>query len=75
MSAIADDLGETIYSNVLHYIDNVSNVDVCKVRALRSMLSMVGTNYKVIDKIRFYPIEIQSIIDILSINKKYLLNN
>lgn len=75
LSAIADGLGEDIYSNVLNYIDNVSNVDVCKVRSLRSMMLAIGAKYLVVDKIQFYPIEVQSLIDILSINKKYLLNN
>ena len=34
LSAISEDYAETIYENVLNYIDNVSNVDLCKVKAL-----------------------------------------
>lgn len=75
LSAASQSLGEEVYSNVLHYIDNVSNVDVCKVKSLMSMMKIVGIDYLVLDKISHYPIEIQKLIDILSINKRYLLDN
>ena len=75
LSAISQNLGQELYSNVIHYIDNVSNVDVCRIKSLRSMLQLVGVNYLMLDKIQFYPLEIQHLIDIFSINKKYLLNN
>ena len=64
-----------MYENVRDYIDNVSNVDTCKVRALKSMMRIVGSEYNVLDKIGYYPIEIQNLIDILSIRKKQLLSN
>ena len=31
LSAVAEQLGSTFYSNTLNFIDNVSNVDTCKV--------------------------------------------
>lgn len=34
ISAVGDDVANTIYENVLNYIDNISNVDLCKVKAL-----------------------------------------
>ena len=64
-----------MYENVRDYIDNVSNVDTCKVRALKSMMRMVGSDYNILDRIGFYPLEIQNLIDILSISKKKLLDN
>lgn len=75
LSAISDKLGEAMFENVRDYIDNVSNVDVCKTRALRSMMKLIDVNYQIIDKVEYYPIEVQKLIDILSINKKNLLNN
>ena len=36
---------------------------------------MVNVDYSVLDKIGYYPIEIQNLMDILSISKKYLLSN
>lgn len=39
------------------------------------MMQMVDVNYIVLDKIGYYPIEIQSLIDLMSINTKYLLDN
>jgi len=61
--------------NVRDYIDNVTDVDVCKVKALASMMKIVGLQYSMLDKIGAYPIEVKSLIDILSIKKKYLLDN
>lgn len=75
LSAVGTDLGQVFYENVLNYVDNVSNVDLCRVKALMSMMRMLDIDYQVIEKINYYPIEIQSLIDILSINKKYLFNN
>lgn len=31
LSAIGDDLGDTVYENVVNYIDFASNVDTCKI--------------------------------------------
>ena len=39
------------------------------------MMKILGSDYNVLDKIGYYPIEIQNLIDILSISKKHLLNN
>ena len=75
LSAVSQDLGQALYENVRDYIDNVSNVDTCKVHALKSMMHIVGSEYNVLDKIGYYPIEIQNLIDILSISKKHLLSN
>lgn len=74
LSAIAQDTGETIYQNVLNYIDLASNIDLCKVSALRSMISEHGVKYQILDKLKNMPIELENMIDVLSINKKYLLN-
>ena len=75
LSAVSQNLGQTLFLNVKNYIDNVSNVDTCKVQALKSMMNMLGINYDVLNKIGYYPIEIQDLINLLSISKKYLLSN
>ena len=74
LSCIGNHVGNVVYSNVLGYIDNVCNVDLCKVKALKSILSSFGLKYSVVDSIDTIPLEIQNIIDIMSINKKYLLS-
>ena len=38
LSAIGQEYSDTIYENVVNYLDNVGNVDLCKVKALQSML-------------------------------------
>jgi len=75
LSAVANDVGQSLFTNVRDYIDNVTDVDVCKVTALRSMMHMVGLDYQLINKLGSYPVEVQSLVDLLSINKKYLLEN
>ncbi len=75
LSAIGDDLGEIIYANVVDYVDYVSNVDLCKVKSLRSMMKNLGFNYTIFDNMDEMPIEIINLMDVLSINKKYLLNS
>lgn len=34
LSAIGDQLGSRIYDEILNYIDNIGNVDICKIQAL-----------------------------------------
>ena len=42
LSGVTDEVGEILYENVLNYIDNVGNVDLCNIKALQSMLQIVG---------------------------------
>lgn len=58
LSAVSEELGQSLFSNVRHYIDNVSNIDTCKVKALKSMMKMASVNYMMLDKLSFYPVEI-----------------
>jgi hypothetical protein len=75
LSAIGEDYAETIYENILNYIDNVSNVDLCKIKALQSMLKIVGLEYDILDSFSTIPVEIANLMDILSINRSYLLHS
>lgn len=72
LSAVAEQLGETFYSNTLNFIDNVCNIDLCKVAQLQSMISALGVNYSVFNDIKFMPLEIKKLIDVLSIKREYL---
>jgi hypothetical protein len=69
------EVSETIYENILHYIENVSNVDTCKISSLKSMIKCIGLEYTIFDKVETIPLEIQKIMDILTINKRYLFKN
>ncbi len=71
LSAVGQDIGEVLYSNVLNYIDNVSNIDLCKITALRSMMKAYGIKYTIFDNFNTVPKKIQDIIDVMSINKRY----
>lgn len=74
LSAVGTLVGETLYSNVLNYIDVVSNIDLCKTKSLQSMVSLLGSRYSIFESLETMPLEIVNIIDVLSINKKYLLD-
>lgn len=75
ISALGNDYAEVIYSNVIDYIDNVSNVDLCKIKALKSMIAVLGVDYQIVTDMASMPVEILNLMDILSINKHYLLDN
>lgn len=75
ISAIGENLGEVVYSNIRNYIDFVSNVETCKVRSLRSMMKMLGFDYTVFDDIDRMPIEIVNLMNVMSISKNRLLDN
>jgi hypothetical protein len=73
ISAISDETGKVLYENIKNYIDYVTNVDLCKIEALRSMIKLYGLEYKIFDRFDIFPNEILDLINIFSINKKYIL--
>ena len=75
ISAVADDIGNTIYTNIQNYIDMVSNVDLCRISGLKSMIKFEGVDYNLFDTIDFLPTEILQTMDIMSIDRKLLLSN
>ncbi len=75
LSAIGEDLGEKIYSDILRYIEKVSDVDTCKLTSLRSMMKMIDMQYDVLDNVEFYPLEIRNLVDVLSISRGKLFDN
>ena len=73
LSAIGQEFGERLYSDVIHYVDNVVNVDTCKIKALKSMMYFLGIEYKVISNLDLFPVELLDLMDVLSLNPKFLL--
>jgi hypothetical protein len=71
LSAIGDIVGDTVYQNVLNYIDNVSNIDTCGIKALRSIAKTIGVKYAILDQIQTSPQEIIDLIDIFSVNRRF----
>lgn len=64
-----------MYDNVKRYVSYIADVDVCKVSSLKSMLKLFGFNYTIFDKFASIPQEIVQLIDILSINKRFLVKD
>lgn len=75
LSSASGDIGQTVYDNVKRYVSYIADVDVCKVSSLKSMLKLFGFNYTIFDKFASIPQEIVQLIDILSINKKFLVKD
>lgn len=75
LSAIGDEIGKTVYENVVNYVDFVSNVDICKIQSLRSMMKNFGFDYTMFDDIEKVPVEIYDLMNIFSVNPKYLFDN
>jgi hypothetical protein len=75
LACIGNHIGSIVYSNVLNYIDNICNIDLCNIKALKSILQSFGLKYSIIDNLDIIPDEILNVINVLSINKKYLLNS
>ena len=58
----------------MHFIDNVSNVELCKTRDLASLASMTGIKYTVFQNISLFPQDIIKLLDVLSMKREHLLN-
>ena len=72
MNEIGDEISETIYDNIVNYIDNVGNIDTCKVRALFSMSEVLGiVNNGLKNLIDHLPDEVLHLVDLFSINKAF----
>lgn len=71
LSAIGDIVGDTVYQNVLNYIDNVSNIDTCGIKALRSIAKTIGVKYAILDQFQECPQEVMDLIDIFSVNRRF----
>lgn len=75
LSAVGNEIGSVMYDNVVNYIDNIAHIDTCKVSSLRSMIKMLGFDYAMFDSMQFLPLELRNLIDLMSIDKRYVSDN
>lgn len=75
ISALGNDMAQTVYSNVRNYIDFVSNIETCKIQALDSHMKNIGLEYGGFKNIDFLPPEILQAMNVFSIDRKYLFNS
>lgn len=75
ISAIGEDVTKEIYTEILNYIDNISDVDFCKIQALASISKLLGIDYEIFQNIDKIPINILKIMDIMSINPIYMVSS
>lgn len=74
LSAIGEDVGGQFQEHILNYIDNISNIELCKVQSLESICNLLGVNYSVFNTIKSFPLDVKQYIDVLSIKREYLAN-
>ena len=58
----------------MNFIDNVSNVELCKTHDLASLASMTGIKYTVFQNISLFPQDVIKLLDVLSMKREHLLN-
>lgn len=75
LSAVTDDVGETLYQNVLNYIQNVSDIDTCGLKPLQSMAQIMGAKYNIFDGIDDLPLEIANLVDVFSMRRECLTSS
>lgn len=74
LSAIADDVGGTLYQNILNYIQNVSDIDTCSIKALQSLIQILGTKYSVLNCIDDIPLELRNQLEVFSMRRECLVD-
>lgn len=72
LSATASYVGETVNTEILNYVDNICNVELCKIRQLQSLATYFGINYSIFQNIQLFPRELLQLMDVLSIKREYL---
>lgn len=73
LSAIGQELGSQFNERIVNFIDNVSNVELCKTHNLDSLANMTGIKYTVFQNISLFPQDIIKLLDVLSMKREYLL--
>ena len=75
LSAVGEEIGSVIYENVLNYVNNVANINTCRLRALTSIAKVLGvTEFAVLNQLDTIPEDVLKMMDVFSINRSYLLN-
>ena len=71
---VIDDIGKEVYDKIANYVDNISNIDLCNIKALNSICKYTKYNNTALLSYN-YPTEIEDLINIFSINKNLLINS
>ena len=72
LSATASYVGEAVNNEILNYVDNICNVELCKIHQLQSLASYFGIRYSIFQNIQLFPRELIQLMDVLSIKREYL---
>lgn len=73
ISGACNQAGKQFYINLKKYVQNIVDIDVCNIHALKSIALESGCENLVENISQNYPIELLNLINIFSINKSNLL--
>jgi hypothetical protein len=73
VSAVSEREGSQIYSKIKHLIQNVRDVDLCELYYLKAIAKELGYTGDLSYLDYDYPLEVNKLLDIFSVNKDYLL--
>lgn len=68
-----DNLGSVIYEKISNFVDNMSDIDKCNIRSLRSMYNMVGEDLDTFFEV--VPPNLRKVLDILSVKRCVLFGS
>lgn len=68
-----DNIGKLIYEKISNYVNNITDLETCNLRSLRSMFDQLGVSYS--DFYSSAPPKLRRILDILSIKQTKLFGS
>lgn len=74
ISSGTEEAGHELYVSIRNYVDNIGNIDVCGLDALRNYAKTLSYDDDNIDINFEFPKEIKALIEIFSVNRAYLFN-
>ena len=73
MKTSSEDVFNELYGSIINLSDNIANLDLCTVAALKDKVKELGMEERGVIKIDVnFPVEISKMVDLFSINKAHL---
>lgn len=73
VSAVAEREGSQIYSKIKHLVQNIRDIDTCEIYYLKALAKELGYSGDISFLDYNYPLEINRLLDIFSLNKDLLI--
>lgn len=74
ISSGTETVGNDFYITIRNYIDDIGNIDTCGIDGLLNFADILGLKSDYVNRNTKFPIEIQKLVEIFSVNPAYLYN-